>query len=419
MAGKPVRKEMIDDLVQALGNDNVYVRNTACKVLGMMGEKAATKSVIDGLVQLLGDVYSHVRNTACEVLGKMGEKAAIKSVIDRLAQTLGDEDLFVGFKASKVLENMGEKAAMEDLIDGLVLALGNENEVERGPAVSLFDNIVERRPTMDVIDRVVRSLSDEYSRARYGACVALQRMGKKAATKDVIDRLLQALDDEHSDVRDEACGVLVEMGEKAVTKEVIERLVNIFSDCIHGINDYSVAKFVEKVLSSSIGLNELESLTISKLFSLMRYNQYMTVESVPFDNLIKWFFQTGESAWVAVIIYGILLQGSGITVIGNRIMIYGMNEPVAVTVCRTELLTKLVSDLEDQTRRLQELCLSCKVSWSLEARKESPSRSSDRPIENSRPLDMESVVRTPKFHFYPAAEAVPDRISRCRICSIL
>ncbi|CAF4268645.1 unnamed protein product [Rotaria magnacalcarata] len=57
-----------------------------------MGEKAATKEVIEALVNVVGDRNSLVSMDACEALGEIGVKAATKEVIDALVQALGNHN---------------------------------------------------------------------------------------------------------------------------------------------------------------------------------------------------------------------------------------------------------------------------------------------------------------------------------------
>ncbi|CAF1559758.1 unnamed protein product [Didymodactylos carnosus] len=123
MGEKAATNEVIDRLVNALGDKDEDVRNGACEALGNMGEKSATNGVIDRLVNALGDEEWHVRDSACEVLGKMGEKAVTNGVIDRLINALRDEDEDVGNGACEALGKMGEKAATNDVIDRLINAL--------------------------------------------------------------------------------------------------------------------------------------------------------------------------------------------------------------------------------------------------------------------------------------------------------
>ena len=75
---------MISKLVIALRDQSELVRQSACSVLGHIGEKAATNKVISTIVSALGNQSAEVRWSACSALGQMGAKAATNEVISEL-----------------------------------------------------------------------------------------------------------------------------------------------------------------------------------------------------------------------------------------------------------------------------------------------------------------------------------------------
>jgi HEAT repeat protein len=200
--------------VSALGDENEYVRGSACKAVAKMGEKAATNEVISKLVSALGDKSDYVRGSACEAVGQMGEKAATNEVISKLVSAYGNESEYVRANAYKALMKMGEKAATNEVISMLVSVLG-----------------------------------DERNHFRRDACKALMKMGKKAATNEVISKLVSIVNTEF----DESYSAAEAVGNILISSAMITRLdPNIVadlclckraSDCLKHVSEEEIIKF--------------------------------------------------------------------------------------------------------------------------------------------------------------------------------
>ena len=76
---------------------------TALRALAKLGEKAATSEVINRLYISLGDNDTFVRLSACDILGRLGEMAATNEVISRLVISLGGNDTLVRRSACDIL----------------------------------------------------------------------------------------------------------------------------------------------------------------------------------------------------------------------------------------------------------------------------------------------------------------------------
>ncbi|WP_414625083.1 HEAT repeat domain-containing protein, partial [Calothrix sp. CCY 0018] len=97
--------------------------------LGKIGDKAA----VEPLINALQDEDSFVRSSAAEALGKIGDKAAFEPLINALQ----DEDLYVRRNAAEALVKIGDKAAVEPLIN----ALQDEDSRVRWSADEALGNI--------------------------------------------------------------------------------------------------------------------------------------------------------------------------------------------------------------------------------------------------------------------------------------
>ena len=75
LAEKASTNEVIVGLSNALRDENVNVRKSACHTLAEILEKAATTETITALFNALADKDEDVRSTACIALRKFGEKS--------------------------------------------------------------------------------------------------------------------------------------------------------------------------------------------------------------------------------------------------------------------------------------------------------------------------------------------------------
>jgi HEAT repeat protein len=254
---------LINSIVTTLTDKNDKVRVSACEVLGMMGEKAATNEMISRLVTALGDQSEYVRSKASCALGHMGEKAATNEVISKLISALGDESEDVRWSACEALGMMGEKAGTNEVIGKLVIALGHEREYVRASACEALGKMGEKAGTNEVIAKLVSALGDESRDVRWSACEALGRMGEKAGTNEVIDKLVIALGHEREYVRASACEALGKMGAKAGTNEVIAKLVSALRDESRDVR-WSACETLGK-MGEKVGTNEVIDKLVSAL----------------------------------------------------------------------------------------------------------------------------------------------------------
>ena len=103
--------KLVQKLVNALQDENSYVRRNAASALGNIGNQAA----VEPLIKALQDEESYVRSNAAEALGKTGDKAAVQPLI----KALQDKNPYVRSNAAWALGKIGNQAAVEPLINAL------------------------------------------------------------------------------------------------------------------------------------------------------------------------------------------------------------------------------------------------------------------------------------------------------------
>ena len=100
----------LDPLVKALNNDeNMLVRRSAATALGIMGDAA-----LEPLLQALNEGHFMVRRAAARALGRLNDPKAI----DPLIEVLGDSDVYIQNSAVSALTEIG-RPAVPKLLDTL------------------------------------------------------------------------------------------------------------------------------------------------------------------------------------------------------------------------------------------------------------------------------------------------------------
>jgi len=102
----------LEPLVKATEDPNLLVRRSAVAALGNLGNPEA----FDPLIKAFNDGHFMVRRSAAAALGSLGDPRAIDSLIE----ALGDKDTYINDAAVSGLTQIGEAA-----IPNLVSALGN------------------------------------------------------------------------------------------------------------------------------------------------------------------------------------------------------------------------------------------------------------------------------------------------------
>jgi hypothetical protein len=178
-------------------------------------------------------------------------------------------------------------------------------------------------------------------------------MGEKGATNELIAALINAIRDEDWTVRHYARDALDKMGGKGATNEAIVALVNAFTDKLNGENHRVICVALEKAICSYRAIKDLDSRMLSLVYLCMKQNVEIKLENLPSDQLIKLFLETENEAWLPLITYAALVQEIAVTAVGNKIVIYNMNEVLQLPVPRPELMNTLKEAFWIQQREFE------------------------------------------------------------------
>jgi len=220
-------ERVVEQLIQALKDENRYVREEAAMALGEIGDKRA----VEPLINALKDEDSDVRMEAAEALDQMGwkpgyvtEKAyylvakkewdeAVKlgePAVEPLINALKDEASSVRWEAAGALGKIGEPA-----VEPLINALKDEDSSVRWGAAEALGEIGDER----AVEPLINALKDEDSDVRWKAAEALVKIGEPA-----VEPLIHALKDEDSDVRAAAAMALGKIGDERAVEPLTEAL---------------------------------------------------------------------------------------------------------------------------------------------------------------------------------------------------
>jgi hypothetical protein len=174
-------------------------------------------------------------------------------------------------------------------------------------------------------------------------------MGEKAATNEVITKLVSALGDQSDNVRWDARESLVKMGKKAATNEVISQLVVSMNTGSFGVFCNATVA-VQNILSSSAVIKQLAAKTVADL-CLCRYaSSYL--ENASEDELINVYLITKNLNWLPAVIQLTLLKGAAVTATENKIVLYGMTEPIELRIVDSVIRQQLIDAFIEQRKRL-------------------------------------------------------------------
>ena len=101
--GKVGGEKGVEPLIQALKDEELFVRKTAVKALGEVGDERA----IEPLIQALKDTHRGAQEEISWALEKIGEPA-----VGSLIQALKDEGENVRLETSKILGKIGDARAV-------------------------------------------------------------------------------------------------------------------------------------------------------------------------------------------------------------------------------------------------------------------------------------------------------------------
>lgn len=202
-------------LVQAVKDDDANVRHISIFALEKIGSE---DWVIDELVQALGDENGQVWSAALWAIGQVDPARDILI----FTQALEHEDWQVRKGAAQALERLGpEKAAAA--VPALIHILNKDENTDVWLAAAAA---LRRMQMADAIPAFSRALDDEDERVRQISAQALAEIGSEAA--NTVPALIHRLEDEDKAVRLAAAQALAAIGPAAET--VVPNLILALDD---------------------------------------------------------------------------------------------------------------------------------------------------------------------------------------------
>jgi HEAT repeat protein len=261
-------KTAVQPLIKALSDDEEWVRQTAARALGVIGDARA----VVPLIKALGDGNKHVRGYAASALDKLEWKpdtdefrAAYliasndwKSLVEWgepavqwLIEALRDEDGDVSWHAASALGEIGDARAVEPLIkalrdnssaakalvnigdaravEPLIKALGDKDSDVRQRGAEALGEIGDER----AVEPLIAALSVDGAYVRYSAAEALGQYAKEALKmlekrgklgESAVEPMIKLLTNSNLGARNYAASMLGKMGDRRAVKPLIEVL---------------------------------------------------------------------------------------------------------------------------------------------------------------------------------------------------
>jgi HEAT repeat protein len=192
-------------LFNILRKPNHPLRLDAAKALGNLGELSQLR-----LINALKDEDSFVRQSATEALGNIGDEHAVPALIE----ALDDEDDKVRLSAIESLRWIDNKKTVEPLMH----QLRDSNWQVREAAIRALGRLRDDRAIKPLTDM----LKDENSQVREQAVSAL---GKFEGNQDV-ELIIELLKDRDCKVRQETAYMLGQVGDVRAVEPLISALLN-------------------------------------------------------------------------------------------------------------------------------------------------------------------------------------------------
>lgn len=125
----PEARQAIPALIQALGDEDDYVRGLVVAALSTVGRRA--EESIPALLEALEDESEYRREGAADALGSIGSTQGAEAVIPALIQALEDPSPLVRRQAAGSLGFLSELGSQDGAIPALIQALEDEDRLVR------------------------------------------------------------------------------------------------------------------------------------------------------------------------------------------------------------------------------------------------------------------------------------------------
>ena len=136
-------------------------------------------------------------------------------------------------------------------------------------------------------------------------------------------------------MRSKACAALGQTGDKAATSELIGILLDV-----HCMGDdarmVEVYQTMAKILKSFAFLSDLKPDTVWKFSKYVNELNWVSLENVRPEKLIKAFLNTEIPFWCLIIKTIFVRNGYGLTLLENTVTVYDNTEPVELSFSNIE-----------------------------------------------------------------------------------
>lgn len=250
------REANVNSLIEALKDNNWWVRENSARILGGMKSRQA----VSPLTNLLEDKDWRVRRAAADALGNIG----VEDPVDELAELLKDKERAVNKTAAQALIRIGKVS-----VAPLISMLKHENIHTRQSAATVL-SAVRWQPKNDedrawllvgklqcaqaanlgkiALKPLLLTLKQGDTPARAKAALAL---GKITDVRTAVKPLLNALNDEKS-VRINAAKSLGRIGDQRAVEPLIQLLkekdILIKQTVIHILGSFRDSRAVEPII---------------------------------------------------------------------------------------------------------------------------------------------------------------------------
>lgn len=199
----------LDELIQALGDASLHVRERAAAALGDLGDARAVPALLDAIQ----DPATGIADVAAEALGRIGDERAVPV----LAQMLRKGGEVEAAAAARALGQIGSKAAADALLDYLQGLPREEAGYVAAIAVRALGEIGDRRAVP-----LLRTMVPGSTRCvRMAAIQALGKLGDTAAVPTLLEVLAQ---DEDPAILTHVSVALAELGAREAIRPLLHRM---------------------------------------------------------------------------------------------------------------------------------------------------------------------------------------------------
>jgi HEAT repeat protein len=265
--GRKKIKEAVPKLIELLKNDSdSVVRNSCARALGKISDSARKDVVLEALIEALSDEDYYVKSNACWSLGKLKDPRAIESLSKMVDPT---KRLFTMAGDGKTSDSTTEKSASEQLkeegvkysdiileaikaigkikskkgISALVKALNDEGDgTVRGKAALALGKIRDPKAVQPLIDRLTE---EKYWYVRRDIIQALEKFKSPKA----LPELVKKTSDMYDEVRECAMDAILAIGEP-VHEEILKLFFKMPSNS--KLQKYIKNNFSQQDLASMI-----------------------------------------------------------------------------------------------------------------------------------------------------------------------